>query len=98
MNIFSEARKARKEARAKQRLENLRTATPTPEQIQKNYAALCGEAGDKGYRIKVLETELQAIHSQMHEMNQKYSHALAVHGDPNYDESPKENKNAEKTA
>lgn len=46
------------------------------EQINRSYAALCTEYGDKTYQIKRISLELQDIQARMQELD---TQALAIH-------------------
>lgn len=45
----------------------------TLEEIQKDYATLCGRAGDLQYRIHTLQSELTSINTHLRELNEEAS-------------------------
>lgn len=78
MKIFKS--KAQREAeRVQKQREKDRTTVRKPEDIGKEYTALCGEAGDKQYRIKVLTMELEQVNQRLNFLNQEFHRAQAAH-------------------
>lgn len=81
MKIFKTKAQREEDRKAKQ-LETDKKNWRKPEIVGREYGNLCSEAGDKQYRLKVLETELEGINKRLHLLNQEYAKAVEVHGEP----------------
>jgi hypothetical protein len=78
MKIFK-TKKQREEEKAQKQLEIDRATVRKPDDIGREYNALCAEAGDKQYRKKVIETELEQINQRLYSLNQEFSRSTQVH-------------------
>jgi chromosome segregation ATPase len=50
----------------------------TIEEIQKEYDSICGEAGDKQYQIRALESRLMALNLRLSQLHQEFTNARAT--------------------
>jgi hypothetical protein len=76
-NIFD--KKAREAAKAQAKIDAEKAKTRKPEEVSAQYNRLCAELGDKAYRVKVLESEIEQINQTLYGLNQEFHKATAVH-------------------
>ncbi len=56
------------------------------EEVQKEYAELCGMAGDKQYRVLELNAQLQQINEKLFSLNQE--HIKLMQAEPHQEAAP----------
>ncbi len=79
MAIFK-TRKEREALKAAKILEALKAKTRKPDDVGMEYSRLCSTAGDKQYRIKTMQMELDCINERLAQLNDEFEKAQKVHG------------------
>lgn len=78
--VYKELKANRAAAKIAKALEVEKASVRTPITLQTEYARLSGIAGDKQFRIKVLEAELNAANEEMYKLSQEFGKSEKVHG------------------
>lgn len=76
------SRKEREAAKAKKEQDALKAKTRLPDVVGMEYSRLCSTAGDKQYRIKTMQMELDCVNERLAQLNGEYDKAIEVHGAP----------------